>query len=154
MDLADQPLRGAEVREIHVSIPSDDAPEDEAARLHILAHDDYYVAVSGPSRSWPMGRAVRLCTSGARNGVVTLIFAGLYFAIRGERQRAVEALRSAILALCREQRDCLTSEGQSIAAGVATEGGTAPSPDGLVVTASCGGPGGGAVPPAPASLPR
>lgn len=95
------PLREAHVDgDDHCSIPSDDAPATEADRLHVMfgGNLDYYIAISdGPGTKWPVcAPSFRACTSGARNYVVTTIFAALFFAIRGKPQRAAELLRIAL----------------------------------------------------------
>lgn len=104
-DGAGEPLREADLDgSTHCSIPSDDAPPDEADRLHVMfgGNLDYYLTVGkGRGLRWPLGPAFRACTSGARNPVVTSIVAALFKAIRGERAGAQDCLRNAIRELGR-----------------------------------------------------
>lgn len=74
-----------------VSFPSDDAPDDEDnVRLHILAHDDYYVAI-GSGYRFPADDAVRLCTHGARDDGATFAMAALYKYGNGDLEGAIGA---------------------------------------------------------------
>lgn len=62
----------------YVSFVTDDEPEgQEALRLHVLAHEDYYLTLSRTER-WPMGDAFRYCLSGSRHDLLGFLIAAMY----------------------------------------------------------------------------
>jgi hypothetical protein len=73
----------------HVSFVTDDEPDTpEAVRLHVMAHEDYYLAVSRTKR-WPMGDGFRHCLSGSRHGLLGYLIAAIYKLGKGDYQGAI-----------------------------------------------------------------